>query len=893
MVARKETVPNQVRLPTKELRHFVQALTKHPTIYTHMHNYQQDDNKVNDTKLQILNRNFRVLLRGYIQDNSTSALLESQRFRNKSVLNTLLGYEKGEPFLPTITGSCPYMAIRPKMVPLNSNERSNTHCVPHSPSQQDCLDAQKAYKINQRPLTCRTQPETPLCSIAESWRHSQYARVAVDCDLSRCGGSPVNVASVDPSIGTLENENKWLRFYSKEKLEEYLPTIVARNSLNGFNFCFLRCKHPGKTSEVMELLTFPPVMKKQSRKVNQELFNFNVLVLDSVSRAHFYRSLPRSVTSLRNIVHDPKIKATALDFELLQSVAAHTFQNMKAFFSGSIKFDHDAHGNTIQRLGIEVLFNDLKKRGYQTLLQEDVCWFDEWGTLLGNNIMQGKKPVGRQQFKERWKRFRQNVTSYEVDDEGLSVFSCEVFKLFNSTNQFNRPRRVCFSGRPLADYFIKYQSGFLAAHKDSDQGRPFFAYTHLATGHDVTGQRIRQIDKQLSQFLHSSAQDQNTITLIFSDHGEKTTHYSSASLQGRQEIYDSLFFAMISEGVAQKLGKGRLRAMIVNQRRLITTTELHNAIMSIGNRNRSNSKEFLKEGIFAEVPANQKCSALSMQPLAVCKCKGWEDWLPEDEPTLPWITEFALGQINNRIQSYVATYKEKLGKSLDAVTFDKCQRLSGHYFDKARRRVDGNNFVVSLDIVVVPLFEVFEVQVRYPRSTPWPNPRRKTYPKMKPVARLSSFRRVSVYRSFAVCCDDGVLVQLCVCKDKIKSKSFSSVKLMWSNLTTQESFLDYLEHSVYFGARTEVTVLHGRNCLILLTRLHKRKTKVLEIANSCIDRKYHVSVSGRSQRIAMISSPLPMSLEVLPRRIHFLFTVYHLQKPYNFIPDVEFTMTNV
>ena len=40
---------------------------------------------------------------------------------------------------------------------------------------------------------------------------------------------------------------------------------------------------------------------------------------------------------LRRIAQDPDIKATALDFELLQSVGQQTFDNMRPFFSGVIK----------------------------------------------------------------------------------------------------------------------------------------------------------------------------------------------------------------------------------------------------------------------------------------------------------------------------------------------------------------------------------------------------------------------------------------------------------------------------------------------------------------------------------------------------------------------------
>ena len=40
---------------------------------------------------------------------------------------------------------------------------------------------------------------------------------------------------------------------------------------------------------------------------------------------------------LRAISQDPDIKATALDFELFQSVGQHSFDNLRPLFSGVIK----------------------------------------------------------------------------------------------------------------------------------------------------------------------------------------------------------------------------------------------------------------------------------------------------------------------------------------------------------------------------------------------------------------------------------------------------------------------------------------------------------------------------------------------------------------------------
>ena len=106
---------------------------------------------------------------------------------------------------------------------------------------------------------------------------------------------------------------------------------VKTNLERGFSFLFLRC---GKNFQV---LTFSPTLKKAAKGKKRSRININVIMLDSISRPHFHRIMPRAVEALRKIVHDPNIKATALDFELVQSIGQQTFENLRPFFSGVLK----------------------------------------------------------------------------------------------------------------------------------------------------------------------------------------------------------------------------------------------------------------------------------------------------------------------------------------------------------------------------------------------------------------------------------------------------------------------------------------------------------------------------------------------------------------------------
>ena len=56
--------------------------------------------------------------------------------------------------------------------------------------------------------------------------------------------------------------------------------------------------------------------------------------------------------------------------------------------------------NTKVSLGVKVLYGTFKKWGYQTLFQEDLCWYDVWGSVL-TDIEKRAVPQSDSEFKER------------------------------------------------------------------------------------------------------------------------------------------------------------------------------------------------------------------------------------------------------------------------------------------------------------------------------------------------------------------------------------------------------------------------------------------------------------------------------------------------------------
>ena len=121
----------------------------------------------------------------------------------------------------------------------------------------------------------------------------------------------------------------------KDSLTASVQEAVKTNLEKGFTFLFLRCS--SIFGSIFQTLTFPPILKKVEDGQPKRGININVIMLDSISRPHFNRIMPRAVGALRKIVQDPNIKATALDFELVQSIGQQTFESLRPFFSGVLK----------------------------------------------------------------------------------------------------------------------------------------------------------------------------------------------------------------------------------------------------------------------------------------------------------------------------------------------------------------------------------------------------------------------------------------------------------------------------------------------------------------------------------------------------------------------------
>ena len=69
------------------------------------------------------------------------------------------------------------------------------------------------------------------------------------------------------------------------------------------------------------------------------------------------------------------------------------------FNIGDAEFSSDVK-KSLNPLGIPVLYEKFQNNGYQTMFQEDLCWFDYWGIMLTDVERRGS-PGSSTEFKSR------------------------------------------------------------------------------------------------------------------------------------------------------------------------------------------------------------------------------------------------------------------------------------------------------------------------------------------------------------------------------------------------------------------------------------------------------------------------------------------------------------
>lgn len=730
--------------------------------------------------------------------------------------------------------ACPTFSINNTSKPF---DYSSQKCKPITASHQDCETAFRKYGRPPKDRTCPkvenqlTQAE--LCAFTDaSIRTSNVTNVKLQCNFALCQHSPIRIGVLQPRYGLLVRSDLWYIAKNQDDIDIIVRRIINENTEYKHDFFIVACGE--SKSFVKQTIILPPfvkIMKTASERDAKP--NINILVLDSVSRPHFYRQLSETVSTLKSI---DKTETTVLDFELFHSLAPRTFPNMRALFSGIVDVDSDDETHTY---GLDSLFGRYNNLGYQTTLQEDSCWYDSWGALITDNKHNLKLLSNVNDYEERWQEIQRKLRRLPIDSYGLTHFSCEVFTQYGKTNQFNEPPKVCFNGHHLPSYFLNYTYTLLQTVEQTKSAYPAFIYTHMNTGHEMTGKRIAYADHLISDFIKKTSGLKNTLTIILSDHGPKTSKFSQEFLAGRSEISHAMFFMIVPKKIRHILGQQKVESLRINQNRLVTHTDVFHTLMSLHGDQPS--------GLLSPISKERNCEDIPIYSFMMCLCEGYTEMLADFHPEVHWLAEFAIGYLNNQIT------RAGVESSTDSVSYGNCERLIGNRFDKIRKKVTADGKVVYTFDAIVDKYrdeEIFEVVVTLTNKSSYPS------------AKITRWRRVTIFQHFSKCTDPYVDVQLCICRKESMTEANPGRDL--SRLLALQSF----------QIETKVKFIDSK-CLALLVRWRKEVFKSYELANLCYDRIYNVTFDLNPDIVVNFktSYELPQNITTYPWFVYFVTSI--------------------
>ena len=387
----------------------------------------KSQNKVNDSITPIPNKDFVYSPKQFEIDDT-----ELLRELNLECTPDTFGYsiEKGLSVFPDFT--------YPKCTALNKQNDTYIH-IDRSTNTlyMDCPDSNK--KIIMGPIDDRKLVRSN--EVFYSWEVEDYK-------------GPVDASGIEFALGTCENDEYFMQ---------------------------------GTMQPIFNKSAYESAKTKMTSKPKLIYF----LTLDSMSRRHFFRKLPRVIKFLNDL--NKKDEFSVFDFKLHNILGPDSISNQVPLMGGKAQYKREFEGNqNIDYLGKFAMWNMLRDKGYVSLLGLENCDNYFPGAL-------GRKP---------------NV------DYSVGPFYCAVQKysgvMFDK--EFERVQR-CLGGHQTHYYILNYTRTVVEMNK----GVNLWLYNHLNAAHEASGQHAAtmndDITEYLEDFLDRFKNDFEIFIYLHADHG--------------------------------------------------------------------------------------------------------------------------------------------------------------------------------------------------------------------------------------------------------------------------------------------------------------------------------------------------------------------------------------
>ena len=330
------------------------------------------------------------------------------------------------------------------------------------------------------------------------------------------------------------------------------------------------------------------------------------LTLDSVSRRHFFRKLPRVVEFLNSLNSDKSSNFSVFDFQLHNTLSGNSPENQVPILGGNINFPGKPKGKQRKDfLGEKALWNILREKGYISMLGLESC--------SGNFIHAlGRNP---------------NV------DYVVGPFFCSVVRFSDVAfaKQFLEQR--CLGGHQTHYYLLNYTMNVI----DMNPGVNAFLYAHLDTAHEGTGQHAATLNDDLTEYLESFIKkyqdDYELFIFLQGDHGMRFGNWYT-KVEAYMEQRLPAFFLISSKSLLERFPYS-YSALSANTQRLVSKMDLRETTLIL--------EEIIEENSYSTnllnkvVPKSRTCDDVEISPWD-CSCLIMEE-IPDPDPEITTLLE--------------------------------------------------------------------------------------------------------------------------------------------------------------------------------------------------------------------------------------------------------------
>lgn len=309
------------------------------------------------------------------------------------------------------------------------------------------------------------------------------------------------------------------------------------------------------------------------------------LVLDSFSRRHFYRKLPKTLAFLEKLSRQGKYGV--FDFKMHNIVGTKSIDNMSVVLTGMKRYKR---GKADSSNDIWVL---LKKLGYMTMVGLEDCS----------------------------KTFAYTFGKYMDVDHSIQQFFCAAnrYSKFTTNKKVTSTQR-CIGNRMSHDYMLDYLEDFLDMYRYSSR----WAYLHIDAAHEGTGQHAATLDESLLKFLEKAVvREDFPVIFLEADHGMRYGDWKRNEA-GAQEWKLPTFWMLIPHKILKDIPNSYSN-LIHNTYRLTTKYDMRQTMLSLAAflKNRPITKDSIGIDLLTERVSNSRnCEEMKI-PLEFCSCMNF------------------------------------------------------------------------------------------------------------------------------------------------------------------------------------------------------------------------------------------------------------------------------